>query len=528
MSSPLSGAAPMRLHEDAIDATLQEAPSAFDLEFSRPGTRSGQGEDRASGSSPGSKDSKPWTIKQVGGALDDETPLPHVFSKLSRKVRTAPDVGGRSQKLLAHQNAAYDGLAGVQFSEEGSRCPTYSSVDHETFDPFAHLLGSLYVLDNGRRPRYRYATLIGMAILSADNRRLTLSQIYKWISVNFPYYSMAEGCWQNSIRHNLSLNKNFVRIERSKHERGKGHYWAIRHGQEHLFSSEESRRSHRAPATEMAAGNLQSIHGSTDCFSPEGGVSTASNTEQAGKAPDLRDSMRQDCPDHTTQSSHGTIEPTIFDQEEYLQQGAFSQAPPTASTKTRPLRKHGASPLSWSARSHRMGTQSGLKAEGTVNELRFGLPKRTPIAHVDPAQLTLQAGTKRLRFGKQRAEAEIARIRESNAKGRRKYKANNDLPVSSMNPSSRRIDSILDDSSTSCGFEGPGENSPSVSPDSMLRAHRENVRALLGSSFDPMSPTDEANAWHCRGTSPVNWLDSRVSTLTAFDTEALRMRWELI
>ncbi|CAL00569.1 uncharacterized protein An17g02270, partial [Aspergillus niger] len=35
--------------------------------------------------------------------------------------------------------------------------------------------------DDGTKPPYSYATLIGMSILRAPNRRLTLAQIYKWI-----------------------------------------------------------------------------------------------------------------------------------------------------------------------------------------------------------------------------------------------------------------------------------------------------------------------------------------------------------
>jgi forkhead transcription factor HCM1 len=69
------------------------------------------------------------------------------------------------------------------------------------------------VTDDGTKPSFSYATLIGMAILRAQNRRLTLAQIYKWISDNFVFYRLAESGWQNSIRHNLSLNKNFIKIE---------------------------------------------------------------------------------------------------------------------------------------------------------------------------------------------------------------------------------------------------------------------------------------------------------------------------
>jgi hypothetical protein len=58
-----------------------------------------------------------------------------------------------------------------------------------------------------KRPPYRYATLIAMAILRANNHCLSLAQIYRWISDNFPYYSLTDSGWQNSIRHNLSQHK---------------------------------------------------------------------------------------------------------------------------------------------------------------------------------------------------------------------------------------------------------------------------------------------------------------------------------
>ncbi|XP_035209421.1 forkhead box protein J1-A-like [Stegodyphus dumicola] len=80
---------------------------------------------------------------------------------------------------------------------------------------------------NGKvKPPYSYATLICMA-MKANKNKMTLSAIYKWIKENFMYYRNADPSWQNSIRHNLSLNKCFIKIPRSKDEPGKGGFWRL-------------------------------------------------------------------------------------------------------------------------------------------------------------------------------------------------------------------------------------------------------------------------------------------------------------
>lgn len=74
------------------------------------------------------------------------------------------------------------------------------------YDPLVH---------TANKPPLSFSSLIFLAIDDSLDKALPVKEIYAWIVSHYPYFKSAPTGWKNSVRHNLSLNKCFQKVEKA-------------------------------------------------------------------------------------------------------------------------------------------------------------------------------------------------------------------------------------------------------------------------------------------------------------------------
>ena len=372
------------------------------------------------------------------------------------------------------------------------------------------------VEDTGAKPPYSYASLIGMSILRAPGRRLTLAQIYKWISDSFSYYRASDAGWQNSIRHNLSLNKAFIKQERPKDDPGKGNYWAIEPGMEAQFvKDKQSRRPNSSSGSGVAAPGpstksfSQPSSEANPCawFPPAQPTSEANMSSWPVSIPNSTEAEHQplgrQVPNAAEPSSDATIPASDAPSNGDDFEEAINMPPPQSRN---PL----SSPLQTIHSSPPVAHHSQVRQDTPPHISEFALPssrsrsRKRKLAAMDDSgyfsslessaarpyanghNTNSEIDVDRPRIKRGRAEEEIARLRSSShdispSKGRSSLKQPTPTLVSSS--PLRHFDSslMLPPLTPAMTFKLPPKPPASVSPNTNLRNHRNKIRELVGS-----------------------------------------------
>ncbi len=356
--------------------------------------------------------------------------------------------------------------------------------------------------DDGQKPPYSYAQMIGMAILRAPGRKLTLANIYDWISTTFRFYREdPKTGWHNSIRHNLSLNKAFTKQERPKSDAGKGCYWVIQPGMEAQFFKDKPRKNNGSISIAMQqAFNSQPIMQAVaqpivEAIQPQPWIvqsQAASTVEPPPQRPQTAPALDPVLPELSSDATLPASDPALAEDDVVLSKEVPDLAPPSMppSPSSPPLinsspplvpRHHRtiSSPANIARQSikQRRRTQTGMDDSGYFSSLESSA-RRPRHGGVMP---TSELGfVPKKRHG--RAEEEIARIRSSShdvtPSGRRFRNAANEGARSSS-PVRQSLAKVP--ATPPVVFKKPYLPPHSISPNSQLRRHREAMQQFIGS-----------------------------------------------
>eukprot|EP00117_Sycon_ciliatum_P038411 scpid29274/ scgid28548/ Forkhead box protein I2 len=247
LTAPVPAAMGPQRRQDVLDVTSARSHSS--------GSSSNQSSMLSDSDPPDTTGMEQW--KMPGD--DENCPVPwNVTLRPGQPVEAAglaykiptPHLATSSSGLASHAGASSPGTgadgANAQHSPRSTTSSTATtategentlSLEHIDFQP-----------EEGQpkdaKPPFSYVAMIAMAILQSPQKRLSLKEIYAYVGERFPYYGQAKnkGKWQNSIRHNLSLNNCFFQDSVSDPRQ---RYWMVDPSCEKMFENGNFKRRKR-------------------------------------------------------------------------------------------------------------------------------------------------------------------------------------------------------------------------------------------------------------------------------------------
>ncbi|KAJ7064411.1 hypothetical protein B0H15DRAFT_187566 [Mycena belliarum] len=131
---------------------------------------------------------------------------------------------------------------------------------------------------DGSRPRINLTTIMMLAIYGSDTKMLTLQGIYKAIIARFQWYNehREDTSWKNTIRHSLSLHRQFVKVCRGSFDPGRGMYWMLDLSNGEGLARPRKRRRRSQPG--IPSSPLPYPPRMLPCTSPMSGAATVGHT----------------------------------------------------------------------------------------------------------------------------------------------------------------------------------------------------------------------------------------------------------
>ena len=108
--------------------------------------------------------------------------------------------------------------------------------------PLIGLDGDPFIGPPPLKPTATFATIIHRALMYLPRGRGTLGEVCNWVAGEWEWFRLnVDGGWQNSIRHNLSLNKAFLKVPRIPEDdpESKGSVWIIDPEEGPLFEEKQ-------------------------------------------------------------------------------------------------------------------------------------------------------------------------------------------------------------------------------------------------------------------------------------------------